>query len=312
MTDNSASLESLIKPTGVSMHDVQDPDTARIVINHNTVLDSHLLPGLKADVEETEDGIRAKIILEQGTVIEKQVHLCFGMLPEEGVQKIDLDIEIQDNALVTFLAHCVFPNAVDVQHLMTANIRLGENASYSYLERHVHSDKAGIKVVPEAKVEIGKGSRFKSEFELLRGRVGLIDIDYEATCHENSVLEMTSRINGAGDDHIKIRETGHLVGAYAKGVLTSRIAVRDKAKADVYNKLTASAPHARGHVDCQEIVQDNGVATAIPIVEVNHPKAHITHEAAIGSVDNKQLETLMSRGLSEDDAVELIIEGLLS
>jgi len=59
-------------------------------------------------------------------------------------------------------------------------------------------------------------------------------------------------------------------------------------------------------------VQDNGVATAVPVVEVRHPKAHITHEAAIGSVDSKQLETLMSRGLNEDDAVEIIINGLLS
>jgi hypothetical protein len=82
--------------------------------------------------------------------------------------------------------------------------------------------------------------------------------------------------------------------------------------AKVRNTLTATAPYARGHVDCKEIVQDDGFAAAIPIVEVHHPKAHITHEAAIGSVDTKQLETLMSRGLSEEDAVELIIQGLLS
>ncbi|HPB48623.1 MAG TPA: SufD family Fe-S cluster assembly protein, partial [Exilispira sp.] len=41
------------------------------------------------------------------------------------------------------------------------------------------------------------------------------------------------------------------------------------------------------------------------------PKAQVTHEAAIGSVDSKQLETLMSRGLSEDEAVDLIVSGLL-
>ncbi|HPB83405.1 MAG TPA: SufD family Fe-S cluster assembly protein, partial [Spirochaetota bacterium] len=103
-----------------------------------------------------------------------------------------------------------------------------------------------------------------------------------------------------------------LNGEYSRGVLTSRIAVRGNAVAEVYNELTASAPYAVGHVDCKEIVQDNGIAQAIPIVRVNHPKAHVTHEAAIGSVDNKQLETLMSRGLSEDDAVDLIIQGLLS
>jgi len=84
------------------------------------------------------------------------------------------------------------------------------------------------------------------------------------------------------------------------------------ARAEVYNTLTASAPYARGHVDCKEIVQDRAVAKAVPIVEVSHPMAHITHEAAIGSVDSKQLQTLMSRGLTEDEATDLIIEGLLS
>ena len=65
-------------------------------------------------------------------------------------------------------------------------------------------------------------------------------------------------------------------------------------------------------MDCKEIVQDRAVAKAVPVVEVSHPLAHITHEAAIGSVDSKQLQTLMSRGLTEDEATDLIIEGLLS
>lgn len=123
---------------------------------------------------------------------------------------------------------------------------------------------------------------------------------------------MTAKINGLGNDIIKLNEMGHLNGEGARGVLTSKIAVRDKAQAEIRNTLTASAPNARGHVDCKEIVQDDATATAIPIVEVHHPKAHITHEAAIGSVDDKQLQTFLSRGLSEDEAVELIIQGLLS
>lgn len=137
-------------------------------------------------------------------------------------------------------------------------------------------------------------------------------MDYETTCKKNSVMEMTAKVNGRGDDVIKLSETGNLVGEGARGVLTTRVAARENTTADVYNKLKATAPYARGHVDCKEIVQDNGSANAIPIVEVEHPLAHVTHEAAIGSVDKKQLETLMARGLSEDEGVDLIIEGLLS
>jgi Fe-S cluster assembly scaffold protein SufB len=65
-------------------------------------------------------------------------------------------------------------------------------------------------------------------------------------------------------------------------------------------------------VDCKEIVQDEGVARATPIVSVEHPLAHVTHEAAIGSVDSRQLQTLMARGMDEEEAVDLIINGLLS
>jgi Fe-S cluster assembly scaffold protein SufB len=37
----------------------------------------------------------------------------------------------------------------------------------------------------------------------------------------------------------------------------------------------------------------------------------LTHEAAIGSVDKKQVETLMARGLTEDEAVDVVVRGML-
>ena len=66
------------------------------------------------------------------------------------------------------------------------------------------------------------------------------------------------------------------------------------------------------HVDCKEIVRGDAVARATPVVSAAHPLAHLTHEAAIGSMDSRQLQTLMARGMSEEQAVDLIIQGLLS
>jgi Fe-S cluster assembly scaffold protein SufB len=195
---------------------------------------------------------------------------------------------------------------------MNSEIIIGKSASYEYFERHIHSDSGGVEVYPKSRVTIGEGSRFRTEFELVKGRVGLIEIDYGVVCEKDSVMEVESRISGRCDDLIMIREKGELVGKNSRGVLISKIAIRDEARAEVYNELMASAAHARGHVDCFEIVQDRAIAKAVPEIQVNHPQAHITHEAAIGSVDTKQMQTLMSRGLSEEDAVELIISGLLS
>ncbi|MFO7870600.1 MAG: SufD family Fe-S cluster assembly protein [Kiritimatiellia bacterium] len=312
MTQDSI-IDKLYDSIGVNPHSVCGRrDVAHVEVHQNKVLGVHLVPGLKVDATEKDKGIEARISVEKGVRIGNPVHICFGVMPEKGQQEIDLDIDIEDSAQVGVLAYCSFPFARQVIHRMDANIRVGKGAEYGYFERHVHGGEGGVTVIPRSRVEVLEGGRFSTEFELIKGRAGSIDIDLETVCRARSVMDVTARISARGNDKITINETGRLIGERATGALTSHIALRDSAQAEVRNTLTASAPFARGHVDCKEIVQGSAVARAVPIVEVNHPQAHVTHEAAIGSVDSKQLETLMSRGLTEDEATELIIQGLLS
>jgi Fe-S cluster assembly scaffold protein SufB len=44
---------------------------------------------------------------------------------------------------------------------------------------------------------------------------------------------------------------------------------------------------------------------------VTDDRAKLTHEAAIGSVDKKQVETLMARGLTEEESVDVVVRGIL-
>ena len=310
-TDYEMMLD-LYRDVGEDAAAFSDSDVAHLVIHRNEVIGAHLVPGLNVEPEQLEDGVSVRMSVDEGAVIENTVHMCFGVLPEEGLQRIVLDVDLQPRSGVDVLAHCVFPNAQDITHRMDAEIRVAEGASYRYFERHVHGPAGGVLVVPKARVHLEPDARFETEFELIQGRVGKIDIDYETWCARGSSLRMVARMSGREDDEINVREIAHLDGENAAGVLLSRIAVRDRAVADVYNELTASAPGARGHVDCKEIVQDRAEARATPIVDVRNPRAHVTHEAAIGSVDSRQLQTLMARGMSEDEAVELIIQGLLS
>jgi Fe-S cluster assembly scaffold protein SufB len=64
-------------------------------------------------------------------------------------------------------------------------------------------------------------------------------------------------------------------------------------------------------MDCLEIVRERTQVSALPEVRVTHPLAKITHEAAIGSVDRRQLETQMSRGIAPEEAVDIIVRGML-
>jgi Fe-S cluster assembly scaffold protein SufB len=289
----------------------KDSKIAHLVVHKNKVIGRHLVSGLILEPEETGSGVNINLKIEKGVKIENPVHLCFGVLPSEGSQEINIKARIEDGAGVKLLAHCVFPNAVKVKHQMIAEIEVGDNAFYEYNEVHYHGETGGIEVVPRAKVSVGRNSSFSTNFSLLRGRVGLFDLDYEVHIQEGSNLAMITKIYGYGDDRIRIREAGWLEGERARGLIKSRIAVRDRAISEIVNELTAAAAEARGHVDCLEIIQGKAQAKAIPIVNVTHELARVTHEAAIGRVDKKQIQTLMARGLKEEEAIDLVVKGIL-
>ena len=102
-----------------------------------------------------------------------------------------------------------------------------------------------------------------------------------------------------------------LSGKNSRGLIKTRVALEGEASSEVINIAEGNAKGARGHMDCMEIAKDKAIAKAIPIVNVSHPLAKVTHEAAIGSVDKKQLETLMAHGLPPEEAADVIVKGIL-
>ena len=50
-------------------------------------------------------------------------------------------------------------------------------------------------------------------------------------------------------------------------------------------------------------------ANTFPYIEVSHPGAKIEHEATTSKISDDQLHYCLSRGLSEEDAIALIVNG---
>lgn len=291
---------------------LETKEVAKLVVHQNKVLASDDVKGINIETRETASGVDVNLTVEEGAKIAHPVHLCFGLLPKEGRQEIVMKVKAKDNSEVHIIAHCIFPNAVKVIHKMDADIEIGNNARFDYTETHYHGEDGGIEVIPKAKVKVDKGGVWQSTFALSQGLVGKLDYDFEVTCQEKAIAELTVKAYGKGSDDIKIWEKIHLNGAGARGLAKSRLVLSDKAKAEVRGETYGNAPYARGHVDCMELVNGTeAIALAIPIVSVTNDKAKVTHEAAIGSIDRKQVETLMARGLDEDEAVDVIVKGIL-
>ena len=299
------------KQSGGQAHHLMDKNVASLTVNFNKVVNVSELPGIHMFAEELPNGVKAKIVVDEGTTYDEPIHICFGMLPEEGLQEVISEFIIGKNANISAIAHCTFPNSIKVVHQMEAQVTVEEGASFEYREEHFHGVASGAIVKPKTIAHIKKNGRYVNAFKLVGGRVGQLDLEYFADLDDNAVVELETKASGRDDDKIKITEIFNLNGDGARGIAKSRVFVRDDSISEFIAEANGNAPNTRGHVDCTEIISGNAQASAIPRVTVKHESAKVTHEASIGKIDNDKLETLMARGLSEDEAIDIVIKGLL-
>ena len=307
-------LDELMKAYGESGGDkgiLANNEIAHLVASGHKILSTRGVKGLEVKAKETLTGVNAEVIVKEGIQIKNPVHLCFGILHKKGTQRIKMDVKLEKNASAHFIAHCIFPKAEKIKHIMDAVVEIGEGSEMRYSETHYHGLYGGIEVIPKAVIKIGKNGRYFTDFTLISGRVGKLDIDYYVEAGENAVTELMARVFGHANDDIRIKEKVVLAGENSRGLIKTRVALEDEAFAEVTGITEGNAEGARGHVDCMEIVKDKAVAKAIPIVSVTNSLAKVTHEAAIGSVDKRQLETLMAHGLTPEEAVDIIVKGIL-
>ena len=71
-----------------------------------------------------------------------------------------------------------------------------------------------------------------------------------------------------------------------------------------------NADNARNYTQCDSLLMgDRCGAHTFPYMEVKNPTATVEHEASISKISDDQLFYCMQRGLSEEDAVSMIVNG---
>jgi Fe-S cluster assembly protein SufB len=75
-------------------------------------------------------------------------------------------------------------------------------------------------------------------------------------------------------------------------------------------RVAAKAENARNHTQCDSLlIGERCAAHTFPYIEVKNPTAQVEHEATTSKVSEDQLFYCRQRGLSEEDAVSMIING---
>lgn len=127
---------------------------------------------------------------------------------------------------------------------------------------------------------------------------------------KNSSSNLTFIINGL-NSKIDLKDTLFLKGEKSQGIIKLRLVGRGNSQIKAISSIVAKAP-GKGHLDCQGLlVEKNSTISLIPELICQNKKAQITHEASIGKISGEQLNYLRMRGLTEKEAIDLIVAGFL-
>ena len=127
---------------------------------------------------------------------------------------------------------------------------------------------------------------------------------------ENSLLNYSTTVL-AEKGKVEMYDSTYLNGKRANGVSRVRMICREKSRIKARSKMIANNA-GTGHLDCMGLLlaKDSNII-AIPELINSHKDASLTHEASVGKISDEVLNYLRSRGLTEDQAIDLVITGFL-
>lgn len=223
------------------------------------------------------------------------------------------DFYIGENADVTIIAGCAIHTTEngDSGHDGIHRFFLEKNAKVKYVEKHLgEGEGSGKRILnPTTIVNMKEGSYMKMESFQIQGVDSTIR-DTKAVLEDEAVFVITEKIMTDGDQYAETRFDVELNGKNSSTHVVSRSVAKGNSKQLFISKVNGNNK-SYGHTECDAILMDKGVVTAIPEVTSNHIDASLIHEAVIGKIAGEQLTKLMTLGLTEEEAEAEIISGFM-
>jgi Fe-S cluster assembly scaffold protein SufB len=128
---------------------------------------------------------------------------------------------------------------------------------------------------------------------------------------ENAVVRYNSILVAARGSSLDVGSRAILDARGARTEIISR-AISTGGKIIVRGDIEGNALEVKGHLECRGLIlQDEGAIHAIPELKGSLPGIDLSHEAAIGKIAEEEIEYLMARGLTRDEATATIVRGFL-
>ena len=221
-------------------------------------------------------------------------------------------IIVDDDSQLHYIEGCTAPYYTeDALHAAVVEIFVGKNAKCRYTTIQNWSKDVYNLVTKRAIVEEN------GTMEWIDGNIGsCVNMKYPC-CILKGKGATGNCITVASASNNQIQDTGakmiHLAPNTKSNIISKSIA-RNGGKATYRGtvKIAKSAKNSYAYVKCDTMILDKeSQSDTIPTNIVNNPTSILEHEATVSKIAEDQLFYLMSRGINEQTAKELIVLGFV-
>jgi Fe-S cluster assembly scaffold protein SufB len=226
-------------------------------------------------------------------------------------QRVHNIIIAEEGSKAHIITSCVQHSSVpQASHLGVSEIYVKKGAMLNFTMIHQWSENTVVR--PRSAAEIGDKAKFVSNYVCMRP-VRDVQMYPAAFCNgEDSAVSFNSILYGHGKSLMDIGSKAVLTGKGSKAEMISRAIAREGSKMIIRGLIEGSNADCKGHLECRGLlIDEEAFLQSIPELIARKKGVEITHEAAVGKISEREITYLMTRKLSRDQAVSLIIRGFM-
>ncbi len=220
-------------------------------------------------------------------------------------------IIIEDGAKAQYIEGCSAPKyGENALHAGCVEVFVGKNSEFRYSSvENWSQDTYNLNTKRAIVSEDGK-------MEWIGGNMGsALTMLYPATILAGN-RSQAEHLGIAVASHHQNQDTGAKITILGKDCRASVIAksISKDSGISTYRgiiDIKKTADRAVVNVQCDALLFDHSVSDTIPFIKVSNETASVTHEASAGRISEEILFFLQSRGLSEESAKGVVVNGFL-
>ncbi len=193
-------------------------------------------------------------------------------------------------------------------HIGVSEFFIQKNARVSFTM--IHSWGNEVEVRPRTGITIAEGGSLSNNYILLRPVKTLQTFPTATLACRGAVASFNSVIYSTMGN-VDVGSNVNLNAPDTSAESISRV-VSVGGEVIARGRMTGRVPGARAHLECVGLLlSDKGRIYSIPELDGQSRDLDMSHEAAVGRISEEELEYLMARGLTSEQATSVIVRGFL-